>query len=781
MLKKYHLSCHILFFLFIISLSLGTGGTSSPKPSPTQNKNFRQPQNILLITIDTLRADHLGCYGYSHIQTPTIDSLAQEGIRFEWAFTPVPITLPSHTSILTGLYPYTHGVLNNGEYQLSASIQTLPRILQSHGFTTAAFVGAFVLSKQFGLAQGFDVYDDELSPTGEKINEAFPLYNERKGEKVTEAALHWLQKKNPSRFFLWVHYFDPHTPYDPPQPFKNEYLDRLYDGEIAYTDQCIKGLLHELKKRTILKDTLVVLVGDHGQGLGEHNEMTHGIFLYDATMRVPLLFRYPELAAGMVSSDNVKTIDIAPTILELLNIPLPPQWQGESLFQYFHQPQLSHRKNPAIFLETIFPEANFGWSPLQAIRTRKWKYIKAPRPELYDLQSDPAELANVLDQYPIEAQELESRLQKLLNTLPSLQKDQTVPMNEETRKRLQSLGYIWTADSESPPNRSQDPKDMIELLNSFDEGYEYYVAGHYPEAVAIFQHILQKDSDNIIVHFLLAASLEKLNHLTEALKEFQEVAHQNPRFNNVHSNIGKVYEKLGDYQKALEEYQKDINIFPDNPLLYNNVGVIYLKQKRYHLAIEQFEKVLSLTSDQSAHIVTHTNLGTAYEMLGMYTRAQEEYQRSLELDPNYLVAYINAGNVFLKTRQIEMAIQAWQGALQIDPYNVNAHYSLSRAYVGQQLFDKAIDIDNYIFTHSHEKEINPEIPLKEQAVWKFTCCDGKTFYYNAVYVGWLLYWFQRYDLKNICKIYYDTDFPDFHLLFIHIDDKPLALLMGIRI
>jgi len=691
MQKKYFVICHITFFLFIISLFLGVGCTRPPKPFPPQNKNIHSPQNILLITIDTLRADHLGCYGYSQIQTPGIDSLAQQGIRFEWAFTPVPITLPSHTSILTGLYPYTHGVLNNGEYQLSASIQTLPRILQSHGFSTAAFIGAFVLSKQFGLAKGFDLYDDELSPTGEKINEAFPLYNERKGEKVTEAALQWLQKTNPSRFFLWVHYFDPHTPYDPPPPFKNTYTDRLYDGEIAYTDQCIKTLLEELEKQNILKDTLVVLVGDHGQGLGEHKEMTHGIFLYDATMRVPLLFRYRELAAGIVSSDPVKTIDIPPTILEMLKIQIPHQWRGESLFPYFYQPHLSHRKKTAVYLETIFPEANFGWSPLQGIRTRQWKYIKAPRPELYDLQKDPEELTNVIDLYPKQARNLETRLQKLLNNLPSPQKKQTVSMNEETRKRLQSLGYVWTADSAASANLSKDPKDMIELLNIFDHGYDHYVEGRYPEAVAIFQQILQQDTDNIIVHFLLAASLEKLNYLTEALKEFQEVAYQNPRFNNVHGNMGRVYEKLGNPTKALAEYQKDIDLFPDAPLLYNNVGVLYLKQKSYHLAIEQFKKVLSLTHDQSAHIITHTNLGTAYEMLGMYPKAQEEYQHSLELDPNYLVAHINAGNVFVKTRQIKMAIQEWQKALEIDPQNVHVHFSLGRAFLRNRIFDKAID------------------------------------------------------------------------------------------
>ena len=691
MVKKYFVICHIPFFLFIISLSLGIGCTRPPKPLPAQDKNISAPRNILLITIDTLRADHLGCYGYSPIHTPTIDSLAREGIRFEWAFTPVPITLPSHASILTSLYPYTHGVLNNGEYQLSASIKTLPQILQPYGFATAAFVGAFVLSKQFGLTQGFDLYDDEISPTGEKVNEAFPLYNERKGEKVTKAALQWLQEKNPKRFFMWVHYFDPHTPYDPPQPFKSEYSDRLYDGEIAYTDQCVTALLQELKKQNILKDTLVVLVGDHGQGLGEHKEMTHGIFLYDATMRVPLLFRYPGLEAGIVPLKPVKTLDIPPTILEMLKIPIPSEWQGESLFPYFYQSHLSPRENPVIFLETIFPEANFGWSPLQGIRTRQWKYIKAPRPELYNLQTDPAELTNVIDQYPKQAQDLKYRLQKLLNTLPSPQKNQTVPMNEETRKRLQSLGYVWTADSATPPNLTQDPKDMIEMLNFFDQGYDHYIEARYPEAVDIFHQILQQDPDNIIVHFLLAAALEKLNRLEEALKGFQKVAYRNPRFNNVHGNMGRVYEKLGNYQKALEEYQKDIRLFPDAPLSYNNLGVIYLKQKRYDMAVEQFEKVLSLTHDQSAQIITHTNLGIAFEMLGIYDRAQQEYQCSLELDPNYLMARINLGNVFLKTRQIELAIQEWQKALKTDPQNIHAHFSLGRAFLRNRSFDKAID------------------------------------------------------------------------------------------
>ena len=313
------------------------------------------PRNVLLITIDTLRADHLGCYGYTGIQTPAIDALAKEGIRFEWAFTPVPITLPSHVSIMTGMNPASHGVLNNGEYRLDNSVKTLAQILRQHGLATAAFVGAFVLSRQFGLDQGFERYDDALRPTQEGAHEAFSLYNERKGEMVTEASIQWLKKENPNRFFLWVHYFDPHFPYDPPQAFKSAYPDHPYDGEIAYTDHCIGLLLKELADLKVLEDTLVVLVADHGESLGEHKETTHGIFLYDATVRVPLILHYPGLhhsgvqsseqhsleqhpsgllPQGSVFSQPVKTLDILPTILDLLEIPHPAGLQGKSLLTY---------------------------------------------------------------------------------------------------------------------------------------------------------------------------------------------------------------------------------------------------------------------------------------------------------------------------------------------------------------------------------------------------------------------------------------------------------------
>lgn len=685
----------VTILFFIIFLTLCTGCNQLPKYSIAEQKGITPPKNILLITVDTLRADHLGCYGYQKIQTPTIDALAQRGVLFEWAFTPVPLTLPSHASILTGLYPSTHGVLNNGEYQLSTSIKTLPHILQGHGFATAAFIGAFVLSKQFGLNQGFEVYDEEFLSKEEKVLETFsiqasPLYTERKGEKVTKAALKWIKERKPSRFFLWVHYFDPHDPYEPPQPFKDEYSDCLYDGEIAYSDQCIAALLQELEKQNILKETLVVLVGDHGEGLGEHKENNHGIFLYDATMRIPLIFHYPELPEGVVSSDLVTILDISPTILEMLKIPIPPKWQGKSLIPYFDHSYQYNGEKFAIFLETKLPEVNFGWSPLQGVRTRKWKYIHAPRPELYNLQIDPKELNNVINQYPKQAQYLKKRLQTFIKTHPLPQENRALHMSEETRQRLQSLGYVWTTDSNVAKNLSLDPKDMIELLDIFEQGCQHYDEARYPEAINIFHQVLQKNFNNMLARFLLASALEKIGHLEEALKEFKWLANRNPRFNNVHKHIGTVYERLGNCQKALEEYHKDMKLFPDDPSTYNNLGVIYLKLKRYGKAREQFEKVFSLYPDHPTQIVGHTNLGIAYEMLGMYDQAQEEYQNSLDLDPDYVAAHMGAGNVFLKTHQIESAICEWKKALEINLQNAEANYNLGCVFLGQRLFDKAI-------------------------------------------------------------------------------------------
>ncbi|MCL6583857.1 MAG: sulfatase-like hydrolase/transferase [bacterium] len=758
---EYHLSQTILIIALLMLTAAPAPGCRTAQrrqqtalDKPTLDKTISPPRNILLITIDTLRADHLGCYGYSGVDTPAIDSLAAKGVRFELAFTPVPLTLPSHVTIMTGLYPVTHGVLNNGEFRLNPSARPLAQILHQQGFTTAAFVGAFVLSRQFGLDQGFDWFDDDLSGSSQhhnkknnnKINnnknnnpdktgasphdEAFRLYNERRGEAVSEASISWLRNKNPDRFFLWVHYFDPHTRYDPPEPFRSRYLDRPYDGEIAYTDHCIGLLLNELARRGQLDETLIILVADHGEGLGEHRESTHGIFLYEATVRGPLIMCYPALLPeGYVHAQPVKTLDILPTVLDILKIPQPPQIQGISLLTHISQtgrPAAAVFKGAAseetisegsdkeaergvIFLETRFPEANFGWSRLEGVRSRQWKYILAPRPELYNLSTDPHELHNVLDQYPKQAQRLKEMLDKFLaRNASDPRPSQIKELDEETRARLQQLGYIkmthhqhLAADpsgspppcsgSPSPPD-SPDPKDMIDTLAFFDQGSEQYAAGQYQAAIISFRQVLSKDKGNIMARFLLGAALEKLGLLEQAQQEFQTVAAQDTEFINIHHNLGAVYEKLGQSDKAIAEYQMDIRLHPTGAVAsYNNLGGIYLKQSRYQEAKEQFEKLLQLKPDLTTQIVAHTNLAIACEMLGQLDMAHQEYQRSLDLDPTYLPGLMGLGNIFLKTNHPEQAIQAWQKALEINPQNAEAHFNLGCTFLKLNRLPEAVE------------------------------------------------------------------------------------------
>ncbi len=638
------------------------------------------PKNVLLITIDTLRADHLGCYGYSHIKTPNIDSLAKEGVLFDSAFTPVPITLPSHASILTSLYPRTHGILNNGEYKLNEEIETLTQILQKNNFTTAAFVGAFVLNKQFGLSRGFDLYNDKLADNG-KMTEAFSLYNERRAEKVNKSAFEWLKKQSDG-FFLWVHYFDPHTPYDPPLPFRDEYGDHLYDGEIAYVDQCIGLLFAELEKNELWQNTLIILVADHGESLGEHKENTHGIFLYDATIRVPLIIKSPGIDKGKVCSTSVKTIDIAPTILDIVCIPIPEKWQGESLKKCLYHENSSFPETP-IFLETRFPEANFGWSRLEGVRTNNWKYIQAPRPELYNLNKDPEELSNVINQFPKQANKLTALFSSFIDTHPEPDSQET-PMDPMTQKRLQSLGYVTAPSFSKSANLCQDPKDMIDIIHLYDLGSLQYEKGHFQEAIDLFRQVLQKNPQNILTRFLLGNALEKTGQLEESLKEFQKVNGQNSYFINIHNNIGNLFEKIGDYEKAIHEYQTDITLHPETTLSYNNLGVIYLKKFRYQEAKDLFEKVLTLNPDRNTQIITHTNLGIAYEMLNIYKKALKEYDASLKLDPTYQAALLGAGNVYYKTQKFELAIEEWEKVLKINPLHSEAHFNLGCIFLKKE-------------------------------------------------------------------------------------------------
>lgn len=388
-------------------------GESSPSPAAPPDAG------ILLITLDTTRADHLSCYArltpssrFKGARTPNLDALSARGTLFTNATVQAPLTLPSHASLMTGDYPTLHGMRGMEGFSLDKSHATLASIAQSNGFATAAFVGSRVLARNFGLANGFSTYDDEMGNPAED-NNSTGVFAERRAEAVTDRAIGWLKENGQKSFFLWAHYFDPHAPYDPPEPFRQSYAEDSYSGEIAYMDQQVGRLLDTLTQMGLQSRTLVAVIGDHGESLGEHGEMTHGVFLYDSTLRVPFLLAGPGVPRGKVIQTQVRSIDVMPTILAFLHLHATREVQGVSLWPAIQQPSAFRAQDS--YAETLYPRIYMGWSELRAIRTERWKLIVAPRPELYDVERDPGENNNLFSIHSADA----GRLQKKLWEMPA--------------------------------------------------------------------------------------------------------------------------------------------------------------------------------------------------------------------------------------------------------------------------------------------------------------------------------------------------------------------------
>ncbi|MGH9335213.1 MAG: sulfatase, partial [Vicinamibacteria bacterium] len=415
-----------------------------------------KPSSVVLITIDTLRADRLG------VGTPTLDALSSAGARFTNAFAQSPLTLPSHSSILTGTYPTYHGVRDNGRYRLSDEMVTLAEILKGSGHATAAFVGGFPVDSRFGLHQGFDVYDDVLGSSASRVGLA-----ERRASDVISSARKWIGDRD--RYFAWIHLFDPHAPYEPPPPFPSG-----YDGEIAYVDHSLKELLD-----AVSEDTLVVVTADHGEGLGEHGEATHSLFVYDSTLRIPLIFRGPGVPEGAVVEEPVRSIDILPTILDLVGEEKGcARCQGRSLL-----PALEGKDLPpaASYAETFFPRLNLGWSELRSLRKGGWKYIAAPEPEVYAVDTDPGESRNVASTNEDKLRELASELEKL-----TAGEELSAPAADaKTVAALRSLGYLMSANAPDAPATGPrpDPKSRLAVWESIRSGMELVARGEMEQAI----------------------------------------------------------------------------------------------------------------------------------------------------------------------------------------------------------------------------------------------------------------------------------------------------------
>jgi len=605
-------------FLFLVLVNAGLPAQTARKPAPKRTSS----PDVFLVTIDTLRADHVHCYGDEDIQTPALDALAKDGVRFTQAFTPSPITNTSHTTILTGLLPSHHGVTDFA-ISLASSHPTWAELLKTKGYHTAAFIGAVILDSKGlapGLDRGFDFYDNfpETPPNKSRWDRV-----ERRGAEVVKHAQSWLDAHPAGPHFVWVHLYDPHDPYEPPPPYSETYKDRLYDGEIAYADSVLANYLAYLKKRGWYENSIIVVVGDHGEGLGEHHENTHAIFLYDATTHVPLIVKLPaETSHGKVVDAQVRTIDILPTIVDLAHVSPSAQFDGESLKPYLSG---SESANRVAFGETDYP-LRFGWAPLRSVRTDGFKFIQAPRPELYNLQSDPKELSNNYQVADATAKKLQAELAK--QKPPPAQDANATPL-PDPKDKIDEQNLLHAAMMASDDNRTDEARAALEKVLQLDVtsptalrqlGELELNAGNYSKAAEYLKRSREVRPEDATAAFYEGQAREKAGDLAGARDALEASLKLTPGQLPARLLLGKVYLGLKDAKAAEDQFEAA-------QLLDSNSVEAQLGVARAQLAGSNFADAISqlepLSKTQSNNAEVFDLLSQAYKGAGKTQEAQQ--------------------------------------------------------------------------------------------------------------------------------------------------------------
>lgn len=645
-----------------------------------------QDLNILLFTLDTTRANHIGCYGYSRIETPNIDRLAGEGFLFKNAISQAPLTLPSHSSIFTGTYPLFHGVRDNGGFYLEANKTTLASVLKQAGWATSAFVGAFVLDSRWGLNQGFDYYYDNFDFAKYKTISLDSV--QREGGEVVKAFFDWFATNSQKKFFSWLHFYDPHTPYEPPEPYKTQYGGRLwglYDGEIAYVDVLIGSVVDELKKKDLLERTIIIIVGDHGESLGEHHESAHGFFIYDATQSVPLIVHIPSAALkGKVIESQVENVDIMPSVLELLGLPIPREVQGRSFL-----PLLAGKKDDVerfAYSETYYPRFHYGWSELKSLRTSGYKFIQAPRPELYDLVKDSGEQVNIYDRDSSLGKRFERELRSLQERLSAKGVEDRGPekLDDDAREKLMALGYIGGFTSSSKMAQSGDlgdPKDKIILYNKIKQAEGASANKEFDDSLKLLDEVIAQDPNIMEARQVRANIYLELDRPEEAIAECKEALKTDEEYEGAIFTMAQAYERLKKYDEAIAGYTRVMQLDPRDPKPYVNLGEIYCETKDFDKAIVNLEKAISTDPEHSA--VAHNLLGSAYLEKKMLEPAEKEITLALQMRPRLPDAHYNLGLLYEYKADILRAIEEYKKEIEIHPGAYPAHFNLALIYAKQ--------------------------------------------------------------------------------------------------
>jgi len=641
-------------FLPVIGLLL-SGETSAAPEAP-----MSPPETIILISLDTTRADRMSCYGYEHETTPNIDALAEESLFFEHPFATAPMTLPSHSSMFTGLIPPTHGVHENLKSHLPAVALTLPEILRQQGFATYGFVSTSVLRPDRGLNQGFDHYDHPVDPSTDDpaLGDAKV---QRSGKETTARALQWLSDNAQKKKFIFIHYFDAHAPYEPPAPFDTRFEDP-YDGEIAFTDYCVGQILDRLKELGLYDNALIALVGDHGEMLGEHGEESHYFFIHQNALRVPMMFKPPGAHPSRRIAEPSSLIDVTPTILSMAGLSVPEAMQGIDLARYLH-PDFT-LPNRAIYAESMTPTA-YNCSSLLGIVMGRWHYIQTKRPELYDRLEDPAEKINLIAQYPAQASKMKDRRKRLLSEAERSNVDTSMVLDAEDLQQLESLGYLdgdVTVDY-SFEEGEEDAKDMIAVRNRIFAAKRMARAGQAEKAVESCLEIIQQHPKIAETYQLLANVHTDLKENDKAIAVLQQLLTQFPNNTGGLKLLSFKYEQQKEYSKAIDILNEIITQGDDDAIAYNRLIYIYMKQGAATKVIDAVQRRRSVLPDD---VQTLMALGGAYHRLNDAPNALTSFLDVLTLDPESISAHVSAADMYLKMRNPEQALLYYEQALEYD-------------------------------------------------------------------------------------------------------------------
>ena len=625
-------------------------------------------RNLLLITLDTFRADYLGVNGASEVPTPHLDALARGGVNFTRARAPVPLTLPSHASILTGTYPPGHGVRDNGSFRLADERLTLAEVLGARGYATAAFVASFVLDRRFGLAQGFAVYDDQITSDPAMLES---LEAERSGEAVLAAFTQWLEERHDAGpFFAWLHLYDPHAPYLPPEPFRSRYARHPYAGEIAYTDQVVGRIVEALESRQLLDSTILAVVGDHGEGLGEHGETTHALLIYNSTLHVPMILRAPGLLpAGVELGELVRIIDLAPTLLDLLGLPAD-FGEGASLRPLVVSRAADDSRPPdharSAYSESLYAQLNLGWSPLYGLEAGDFHLILAPESELYALADDPAESINHAASLPEVFGWMRSELLQILEgDIHRTPEVASVIAEQAAVEKLRSLGYLSASRSPRSSRRSArpvDPKTKIAVWERLQLAMAQFGSGDFRAAAASLQEVLASERDIPLLYEYLGSSFMRLEEWSNAERVYRRALERGIESAALRVDLGLIQAQRGDFLGAEHELLAALSLDELSVAAHYRLADLYRSRRRHGEAVEHYRQALAVNP---RYVYAWNGLGMALAALSQNDEALAAFEKAVAVAPQSAEGFFNLGVQLEHMDRKQQALAAYQQCLSL--------------------------------------------------------------------------------------------------------------------